>query len=95
MSSSQTSATRKPAKDAAAPADPLRDAGGGDTKVEQGGDSAPRLPHERDQSSDSQQAQGGQHAQLGRKGHDDVERGVVDTSRGAESDRVYNEKLRR
>ena len=39
--------------------DPLKDAGGGQTKVEQGGESAPRLPHERDQSSDSQQNQGG------------------------------------
>ena len=74
--------------------DPLKDAGGGKTKVEQGGESAPRLPHERDQSSDSQQNQGGS-AELGRKGMEDVERGVVDTDRGPEADRVYNEKVRR
>jgi hypothetical protein len=78
----------------ARPDDPLRDAGGGDTKVQQGGDSAPRLPHERDQSSDSQEPQDSQQAEVGRKGHDDVERGVVDTSRGAETDRVYNDKVR-
>ncbi|MDH6592528.1 hypothetical protein M2165_002417 [Variovorax sp. TBS-050B] len=92
---SSSSQPPSPKKDPATPNDPLRDAGGGDTKVEQGGDSAPRLPHERDQSADSQEAQDGQHSQMGRKGHDDVERGVVDTSRGAETDRVYNDKLRR
>ena len=58
------------------------------------GETAPRLPHERDQSSDSQQNQGGS-AEQGRKGMEDVERGVVDTDRGPEIDRVYNEKVRR
>lgn len=93
MSSNSTPA-RTPKDEPAHRDDPLRDAGGGDTKVEQGGDSAPRLPHERDQSSDSQASQDGQQSEVGRKGHDDVERGVVDTSRGAETDRVYNDKLR-
>jgi len=80
----------------AQPADPLKkDAGGGNTKVEQGGESSPRLPHERDQSSDSQQTQEGRPPDVGRKAHDDVERGLVDTDRGPPSDRVYNEKLRR
>jgi hypothetical protein len=74
--------------------DPLKDAGDGKTKVEQGGESAPRLPHERDQSSDSQQDQGGS-AGLGRKGMEDVERGVVDTDRGPVADRVYNDKVKR
>ena len=74
--------------------DPLNDAGDGKTKVEQGGESAPRLPHERDQSSDSQQDQGGS-AGLGRKGMEDVERGVVDTDRGPVADRVYNDKVKR
>ncbi|OUM02571.1 hypothetical protein [Variovorax sp. JS1663] len=87
--------SKKPAdKTAADKTDPLKDAGGGQTKVGQGGESAPRLPHERDQSSDSQQNQGGS-AELGRKGMEDVERGVVDTDRGPEADRVYNEKLKR
>jgi hypothetical protein len=74
--------------------DPLKDAGDGKTKVEQGGESAPRLPHERDQSSDSQQDQGGS-AGLGRKGMEDVERGLVDTDRGPVADRVYNDKVKR
>lgn len=80
-------------KKAPAKTDPLKDAGGGKTKVQQGGESAPRLPHERDQSSDSQQNQDG--SEMGRKAMEDVERGVVDTDRGPEADRVYNEKVRR
>jgi hypothetical protein len=67
----------------------------GKTKVEQGGESAPRLPHERDQSSDSQQTQDGGPPEVGRKAHDDVERGVVDTDRGPVADRVYNDKVKR
>jgi hypothetical protein len=90
MTKEQAMASKK----APAKTDPLKDAGGGKTKVEQGGESAPRLPHERDQSSDSQQNQGGS-SELGRKGMEDVERGVVDTDRGPEADRVYNEKVRR
>lgn len=77
------------------PKDPSKDAGGGKTKVEQGGESAPRLPHERDQSSDSQQTQDGKPTKVGRQAHDDVERGVVDTDRGPEADRVYNDKVKR
>ncbi|MCR6478599.1 hypothetical protein NU688_20755 [Variovorax sp. ZS18.2.2] len=77
------------------PKAPSKDAGGGKTKVEQGGESAPRLPHEHDQSSDSQQTQDGQPPKVGRQAHDDVERGVVDTDRGPEADRVYNDKVRR
>ena len=89
------SSSKPRSKDPGTPDDPVRDAGGGNTKVEQGGDSAPRLPHERDQSSDSQEAQDGQPSEVGRKGHDDVERGVVDTDRGPVTDRVYNDKVRR
>ena len=77
------------------PGDPLRDAGGGDTKTRQGGDSAPRLPHERDESSDSQEAQDGQTPEVGRKGYEDIERGSVDTDRGPVADRVYNDKVKR
>ena len=78
------------------PADPLKDAGGGKTKVEQGGESAPRLPHERDQSSDSQQTRDGHPPKVGRQAHEDVERGLVDTDRGLEADSVEGGgKLRR
>ena len=73
-----------------------KDAGGGKTKVEQGGESAPRLPHERDQSSDSQQNQDGTARRAsGRQAQEDVERGVVDTDRGPVTDRVYNDKVKR
>ena len=75
--------------------DPLKDAGGGKTKVEQGGESAPRLPHEHDQSSDSQQNQDGTAPRVGRQAFNDVERGVVDTDRGPVTDRVYNDKVKR
>ncbi|MDQ7957767.1 MAG: hypothetical protein RET84_17790 [Pseudomonadota bacterium] len=76
------------------PDDPLRDAEGGQTKVEQGGESAPRLPHERDQSADSQATKDGQPPEVGRRAHDDVERGSVDTDRGPVTERTY-EKLKR
>ncbi len=59
-----------------------KDAGGGDTQVEQGGESAPRLPHEHDQSSDSQTSADGAPPRVGRQAHEDVERGVVDTDSG-------------
>ena len=75
--------------------DPLKDAEGGKTKVEQGGDSAPRLPHERDQSSDSQPTPDGEPTRVGKQGAADVERGLVDTDRGPVTDRVYNDKVKR
>ena len=78
----------KSSKSKTAPADPQKDAGGGKTKVEQGGESAPRLPHERDQSSDSQQTQDGQPPRVGRQAQEDVERGLVDTDRALEADSV-------
>jgi hypothetical protein len=74
--------------------DPSKDAGGGKTKVEQGGESAPRLPHEHDQSSDSQENQDGSAPRVGRQALEDVERGLVDTDRGPVADRVYNDKLK-
>jgi hypothetical protein len=89
-----TSSKPRP-KEPSTPEDPVRDAGGGNTKIEQGGDSAPRLPHEHDQSSDSQEAQDGQPPEVGRRGYEDIERGTVDTDRGPVTDRVYNDKVKR
>ncbi len=66
----------------------------GKTKVEQDGESAPRLPHEHDQSSDSQQSQEGTAPRIGRQALEDVERGLVDTDRGPVVDRVYNDKVK-
>ena len=71
--------------------DDLQDAGGGKTKTEQGGESKPRLPHEHDESSDSQESQGGEPPEVGKRAHEDVERGVVDTDRGPVTDRVYRD----
>ena len=75
--------------------DDLQDAGGGTTKTQQGGESKPRLPHEHDESSDSQESQGGEPPEVGKRAHEDVERGVVDTDRGPVVDRVYREKVKR
>ena len=77
------------------PTDSLENAEGGKTKVEQGGESAPRLPHEHDQSSDSQQSQDGTPPAVGRQALDDIERGLVDTDRGPVVDQVYNDKVKR
>jgi hypothetical protein len=42
----------------------------------------PRLPHERDESADSQQRSATQRDDIGRKAFDDVRAGRVDTDRG-------------
>ncbi|MCW7536378.1 hypothetical protein OOT46_00730 [Aquabacterium sp. A7-Y] len=54
----------------------------------------PRLPHERDESADSQDQQQPQQDEVMQQAHDDVERGLVDTDRGTVMDKVYNEKLK-
>ena len=51
----------------------------------------PKLPHERDQSTDDQRSPPDE---VIRRGHHDIERGVQDTSRAAETDRAYH-KLRK
>jgi len=75
--------------------DDLPDPGDGNTIPQQGGESKPRLPHERDESSDSQEGQGGEPPEVGKRAHEDVERGVVDTDRGPVTDRVYREQVKR
>ncbi|HET6599639.1 MAG TPA: hypothetical protein VFG60_06715 [Burkholderiaceae bacterium] len=51
----------------------------------------PRLPHEHDESSDSQQ-QGPN--EVGRRGFEDVQRGLVDTDRGPVTDSLYEGAVR-
>ena len=51
---------------------------------------APRMPHERDESSDSQAAQEPSGQRQGAIAHDDVERGLVDTDRGPVLDKTYD-----
>ncbi|MBB1598537.1 hypothetical protein [Variovorax sp. UMC13] len=67
----------------------------GKTRATQDGESSPRLPHERDESSDSQRNSDGTATDVGKRAHDDVERGAVDTDRGPVTDRVYNDKVKR
>ncbi len=53
----------------------------------------PRLPHEHDESSDSQgSAQPTVHEQIGRRAFDDVEQGRVDTDRGPVFDEMRNDR---
>ena len=75
--------------------DPLKNADDGKTKVAQGGDASPRLPHERDQSSESQQTSDDKPTRVGQQGAEDIERGLTDTDRGPVTDRVYNDKVKR
>jgi tripartite-type tricarboxylate transporter receptor subunit TctC len=48
-----------------------------------------RLPHEHDESADSQVDRAPADQERARKGHDDVERGVVDTDKGPVIDQAY------
>lgn len=52
---------------------------------------SPRLPHERDESSDSQT---GPPDAVIQQAHKDLERGLVDTGRGPVMDKLYEEKVR-
>ena len=62
-------------------------------KPPRGGDGpSPRLPHEHDESPDSQQ--GTDPDGLMQQAHRDVRRGLVDTDRGPVMDRVYEDEVR-
>ncbi|HSH89947.1 MAG TPA: hypothetical protein VK996_08160 [Ramlibacter sp.] len=50
----------------------------------------PRAPHERDESPDSQAAGEPTAPSIGKRGHDDIERGVVDSDKGPVLDAVYD-----
>ncbi|TFZ06610.1 hypothetical protein EZ313_08295 [Ramlibacter henchirensis] len=67
----------------------------GNTTTAQGEDqrAVPRMPHERDESADSQPAAEPSHDRVGKKAQGDQERGVADTTKGAELDATYD-KLR-
>lgn len=52
-------------------------------------DKAPRLPHERDESADSQAAAASADKTLGRIAQADVARGLVDTDKGPVMDATY------
>ena len=50
----------------------------------------PRLPHERDESSDSQAAGEPSGQRMGKIAHDSVRRGEVDTDKGPVLDEAYD-----
>jgi len=75
--------------------EPAKNGEDGHTKVEQDGDTAPRLPHERDQSADSQKHPGGEATEVGKQAFKDTQSESVDTDRAPVTDKVYNEKLKR
>ena len=54
----------------------------------------PRLPHERDESADSQDLQEPEQQEMMQRAKDDLDRGLVDTDRGPVLDEVYREKLK-
>ena len=49
----------------------------------------PRLPHERDESADSQAPSEPSAERIGQAAHEDVERGLVDTDKGPVLDETY------
>lgn len=79
------------------PADPAGEAvAAGLTRATQSGQRQPRLPHERDESSDSQTAAPGEGSgQAGRQAYEDLQRGMVDTDRGPLLDRLYRRLFKR
>ncbi len=74
---------------------PDADANKGNTVPAQGETQGPvpRLPHERDESADSQAAQEQSGERVGKQAHEDIERGLVDTDKGPVLDETY-EKVR-
>lgn len=74
------------------PSDPRRDAPGqGRTQRTKQNVPGPRLPHERDESADSQAAAPVDEA--GKRAYRDAARGLPDTDRGPVLDRTYREKV--
>jgi hypothetical protein len=51
---------------------------------------APRMPHERDESADSQAAGEPSGQRVGQAGHDALEQGQVDTDKGPALDATYD-----
>ncbi|WP_332813009.1 hypothetical protein [Ramlibacter sp.] len=69
---------------------------GGNTTLVQGETQhrVPRMPHERDESADGQARMEPSNRRVGERAHADAQRGVADTTRGAELDAAYG-KLRK
>lgn len=71
---------------------PATDASKGNTVPAQGDkqEQAPRMPHERDESADSQAAQEASGERVGQQASEDIERGLVDTDKGPVLDQAYD-----
>lgn len=63
----------------------------GHTTPMKNGDRSPKLPHERDESSESQASTP---RRVIRQAHEDLKRGLVDTDRGPVVDEVYEHHVR-
>ena len=63
----------------------------GNTVVQQGENQAPkaRMPHERDESADSQAPEAASTQRMGQIAHDDVVEGQPDTGKGPAMDAAY------
>lgn len=81
----------QPASAATSGADAHRTAAHGDTHAAVDGAKAPRLPHERDESSDSGS---GPPSEVMKKAHDDVVDGKIGTDRDETTDALYHDTLR-
>ena len=53
-------------------------------------DRVPRMPHERDESADSQAPSEPSGRGIGQVAHEDIERGAVDTDKGPVLDQTYD-----
>lgn len=71
---------------------PATGASKGNTVPAQGDkqEKVPRMPHERDESADSQAAQEASGERVGRQASEDIERGLVDTDKGPVLDQAYD-----
>jgi hypothetical protein len=71
-------------------ADPIPHESGHTTPSTVGAEPAPRLPHEHDESSDSQTSQP---REVIKQAHDDLANGLVDTDRGPVLEQLYEERV--
>ena len=81
-----TAPSRIPAMSTSKPPSPT-----GETHSATEGERSPRLPHERDESSDSGQSEP---RDVIRQAHDDIESGKRETDRGEVTDEVYRKTLK-
>jgi hypothetical protein len=77
------------------PRKPTPRRGGADTAPKGEQERMPRLPHEHDESADSQQPADTSGHEIGKRAFDDLQAGRVDTDRGPVMDGVYRRTVRK